>query len=273
MVNLLDVPLTTFTDARLEAYELTAFVDHSTPGQNNRVSDTAPIDVVVDHHSVDDVSATYVDSRPAVGATATILTEYVDEFDVPLDDRLATALLFGIRRETLEFMRGVTPSEYAAAQFLQPHADVGTPRRLSDSTFTPSTLDAIGRAVARRTVRGACLVSTVGCTSERDALPQAADHLLDPEGVDTAIVFGIAGDAIQFSARTRDPSVHVGRRLGGWFDDVGNAGGHGHMAGGRIPLGLFASLDTAEELIGLTEAIVIERLFEAMNGAIPPRGA
>ena len=43
------------------------------------------------------------------------------------------------------------------------------------------------------------------------------------------------------------------------------------MAGGRIPLGLFASLDTAEELIGLTEAIVTERLFEAMNDAVPPR--
>ena len=51
--------------------------------------------------------------------------------------------------------------------------------------------------------------------------------------------------------------------------DVG--GGHGHMAGGRILLELFASLDTAEELIGLTEAIVTERLFEAMNGAVPPR--
>jgi nanoRNase/pAp phosphatase (c-di-AMP/oligoRNAs hydrolase) len=271
MVNLLSIPMTPFADAHLREYELTALVDHSVPGQNNQVPEAVPIDVVVDHHSVDDVSATYVDSRPAVGATATILTEYLEESNVSLDDRLATALLFGIRRETLAFMRGVTPSEYAAAQFLQPHADVEAIRRLSDSMFTSSTLDTIGRAIAHRTVRGACLVSTVGCTSERDALPQAADYLLDLEGVDTAIVFGIVGDSIQLSARTRNPSIHLGRRLDESFDDVGNAGGHQHMAGGRLPLGLFASLSADEELIELSEAIVTERLFEAMNDAVSPR--
>ena len=63
-------------------------------------------------------------------------------------------------------------------------------------------MDAITEAVKNRTVRGSVLITHVGRTSERDALPQAADYLATLEGVETAIVFGIIEDAIEVSGRS-----------------------------------------------------------------------
>ena len=42
--------------------------------------------------------SSFIDIRPGVGATASILTQYLQELDVPVDKRVATALLYGIRK-------------------------------------------------------------------------------------------------------------------------------------------------------------------------------
>ena len=80
---------------------LLAFVDHAVPGANNEVPTGTPVDVVIDHHPAEDIDARFADHREEVGATATILAEYVVELDVTMDATLATALSFAIRRETL----------------------------------------------------------------------------------------------------------------------------------------------------------------------------
>ncbi|MFC6836785.1 DHH family phosphoesterase [Halomarina ordinaria] len=265
MVNLLAIDAVEYDPDRLAAAELVAFVDHSLPGVNNPVTDEYTPDIVIDHHPVDDVSGAFVDHREAVGATASILTEYLCEADVAVDERVATGLLFGIRRETLEFMRGVTEAEYAAAEYLHPRADLDVLRQLSDSLFTPTTLDSIAEATRNRDVRGSVLVSNVGLTAERDALPQAADHLLNLEGVTTTVVFGVVGDTVHLSARSRDSRVDVGKLLHRAFDDVGSAGGHRDMAGGTLPLGLFSVLADNEDLCSLVGETITERVFDHLS--------
>jgi nanoRNase/pAp phosphatase (c-di-AMP/oligoRNAs hydrolase) len=90
-VNLLDIDLSTFDAGAVrerDPDDVLAFVDHSTPGENNEVPTAVAVDVVIDHHPADDVQAQNVDHRIEVGATATILTEHVRELDV--DETLAT---------------------------------------------------------------------------------------------------------------------------------------------------------------------------------------
>lgn len=43
--------------------------------------------------------------------------------NIDLDTELATALLFGIRSDTLDFLRGATHEEYDAAEHLHEFAD------------------------------------------------------------------------------------------------------------------------------------------------------
>jgi len=268
-VNLLDVELTPF-DADLvqdrPEGSLLAFVDHSIPGQNNRVPAGTVVDIVIDHHPAENVDARFVDHREEIGATATILAEYVRELPIEPDTRVATALLFAIRRETLGFLRGATRMEYEAASYLHGYADNSLLRTLSTPAVSGATIDAIADAIDNRTVRGSVLITQVGRTSERDALPQAADYLATLEGVETAIVFGIVDDTIQLSARSTDARVHIGEILGSAFDDVGSAGGHREMAGGEIPLGIFSDYTSDDaQLVAIVEQVVYGRLFGALN--------
>ncbi|NHN60392.1 MULTISPECIES: bifunctional oligoribonuclease/PAP phosphatase NrnA [Halorussus] len=270
-VNLLDLDLTQFDPASVRDRaedSLVAFVDHSVPGVNNEVPEDVEIDVVVDHHPAENIAARFVDHREAAGATATIMTEYVDALDVEFDETLATGLLFAIRRETLGFLRGVTREEYGAAQLLHDHADMEMLRRLSTPAVSGATVDAIADAVDNRTVRGSVLISHVGRTSERDALPQAADYLATLEGVETAIVFGLVDDEIELSARSTDTRVHIGNALHDIFDDVGSAGGHREMAGGQVPLGVFADLTadgTDAELVDIVVKVITNRLIAGLK--------
>ena len=268
-VNLLELDIAPFdADAVTNRGdgELLAFVDHSVPGANNEVPAETPVDIVIDHHPMENIEARFVDHREEIGATATILTEYLDESELELDTTLATALLFAIRRETLGFLRGVTTAEYAAATALHDAVDPELLRQLSSPSVSSATVDAIADAIEHRVVRGSVLLSHVGRTSERDAIPQAADYLATLEGVETAIVFGIVDDDITLSGRSTDTRVHIGDTLHDAFEDVGSAGGHREMGGGEIPLGLFADYTSDDDqLTAIVEQILTARLVAELN--------
>ena len=268
-VNLLDIDLKPFEPAAVQDRpegSLLAFVDHAVPGANNRVPEGTPVDIVIDHHPSNEIDAQFVDHRDQVGATATILTEYVRVLATEMDAALGTALLFAIRRETLGFLRGTTSDEYDASGWLHQHADGSLLRTLSTPSVTSATVDAIAEAITNRTVRGSVLITGIGRTIERDALPQAADYLATLEGVDTAIVFGIVEDGIQLSARSTDSRIHIGDLLDEAFADVGSAGGHREMAGGEVPLGIFGDYTTDDaQLFAIVEQVMTARLVAELN--------
>ena len=268
-VNLLDIDLQPFESATVQNRQpdsLLAFVDHSIPGNNNTVPPDTNVDIVIDHHPVEDVDARFVDRREELGAAATILTEYVRTLDIDLDTDLATGLLFAIRSDTLDFLRGATAEEYDAAEYLHEYADQEMLRQLSTPSVSGGTLDAISTAIDTRRTNESVLISHVGRTTERDALPQAVDYLVRLEGVQTAIVFGLINDAVHLSARSSDARVNVGNILNEAFEDVGSAGGHQDVAGGEIPLGMFADYTSDDAyLLDIIEQIITERLFAVLN--------
>ncbi|WP_121744719.1 DHH family phosphoesterase [Natronorubrum halophilum] len=265
-VNMLEIPLESIDDTDIDAYDRLAFIDHSQPGANTELPASVVPEIVIDHHPGDPVEAAFEDIQPRVGATATIFVEYLRDLDIELTPRLASALLFALHRERLDFVREPTRREYEAALAIYPDADLETLEQLYGSAFSPGTLDAIGRAIATRERRGSSMVANVGKTAETDALPQAADYLLNLEGVDTVLVYGIVGDAIRMSARSIDPRVHIGETLGTGFDELGQVGGHHDMAGGRIELGLFAdTADDADELLEFVSDRLSRRFFDTLN--------
>jgi nanoRNase/pAp phosphatase (c-di-AMP/oligoRNAs hydrolase) len=268
-INLLEMNIrpfeTSFVTDRPEG-SLVAFVDHSTPGANNQVPADTPIDIVIDHHQSEEIQARYVDHRESVGATATILTEYVRDLEIEITPPLATALLFAIRRETLSFLRGTTSAEYTAASVLHDHADRDMLRQLSQPSVSGATVDAIADAIENRQVRASVLISHVGRTTERDALPQAADYLATLEGVQTAIVFGIVDDVIHLSGRSTDARINLGSVLSGAFSDLGSAGGHRGMAGGEVSLGILGDYTQDDTtVVRIVEQVVTDRLLATLN--------
>lgn len=265
-VTLFDLDLRPAAKQPLDDFDLVGFVDHSRPGVATTVPDDIRPDVVVDHHPGSELDADFVDIRVEYGATATVFVEYLEALDVPLTERLASALLFALHRERLDFVRDPTEREYRAALAVYPEAGLEVLEQLYGSAFTPATIDAIGRAISNRERRSSAVVAGVGRTVETDAMPQAADYLLNLEGVDTVLAYGVVGDAIRLSARSIDPRVRIGETLEDAFGSFGTVGGHHDMAGGRIDLGLFADEGGDDDaMLSFVDHRIGSRFFDTLN--------
>jgi nanoRNase/pAp phosphatase (c-di-AMP/oligoRNAs hydrolase) len=266
-VNLLDIKMERLTIEALQKCTYLALVDCSGPGANNDVPPQTKINIIIDHHKEGKhmaTQSTFVDIRPGVGATASILTQYMQELDVPIDKRVATALLYGIRTDTKEFKRNVTPQDLNYAGFLLPLTDADLLDKIMSPSMSQETLDVIGTAISRRKIQSGYLFSSVGYVMNRDALPQAADLLITLEGVNTALVYGITDTAIVISARNRDVRLHIGNALSEAFGDMGDAGGHPNMAAATLPLNYFTKVENKAELLDF----VIEPIMQKFKNLV-----
>ena len=269
-VNLLGIDLIARADADpLEAYETIALVDHAKSGEPEMEID-ADVDVYIDHYEADaEVDARFVDVRTNVSSTSTILTKYLQEFDLSPSEAVAPALLYGIRAETLDFKRDTTPADLTAAAYLHPFANHDTLEQVESPSMSPETLDVLAEAIQNREVQGSHLFSTAGFIRDREALAQAAQHLLNLEGITTTAVLGIADEKIYLSARSKDIRINIGNVLQEAFEDMGDAAGHSTQGSVEIPLGIFTGIEASDEnrdtLLQLTEEAVRRKLFDAMG--------
>ncbi|WP_423996284.1 DHH family phosphoesterase [Halorubrum trapanicum] len=268
LVNLLDIGLRSFDEIDLDAYGGVALVDHSRAGINDSLPEGHPVDVVVDHHPPrGPVAGSFVDIRPAVGATSTLISEYLSRYGIAPDRELATSLLYGIRIDTKDFTRATAIDDFEAAAALLAHADESTLERVESPSVSPETLRVLAAAIENRDVRGSVAASCVGEIADRDALAQAAERLLDLENVTVTFVYGYTDDVIYGSARARGAELDAGELLRDALDPVGSAGGHASMAGAQVPLGILSEVSESESLADVVEAFVAGRFFEALADA------
>jgi nanoRNase/pAp phosphatase (c-di-AMP/oligoRNAs hydrolase) len=269
-VNLLGIDLVEAEDLEaLAAYDTIALVDHAESGDPVPGAEYG-VDIVLDHREFDgDLGDAFVDVRPNMSSTSTILTKYLQELDVPVDEEVATALLYGIRAETLDFKRETTPADLTAAAYLHPFANHDTLEQVESPSMSPETLDVLAQAIQNREVQGSHLVSNAGFVTDREALAQAAQHLLNLEGITTTAVFGIADDTIYLAARSKDIRLNIGSTLADAFAESGDVVGHATQATVEIPLGIFTGIEVGEDngdlLLSLTEEAVTSKLFAAMG--------
>jgi nanoRNase/pAp phosphatase (c-di-AMP/oligoRNAs hydrolase) len=266
-VNLIGVELLAREEVEFDEYDTLALVDHA---QSMERDIERPIDVLIEHNEPEeDYDAAFADVRSNVSSTSTILTKYVQEFDLSLDETVATALLYGIRAETLDFRRDTTPADLTAASYLYPFADHDTLEQVQSPSMSPETLDVLAEAIRNREVSGSHLVSNAGFVHDRDALAQAAQHLLNLEGVTTSAVFAIDDEHVTLSARSKDIRINIRNVLEDAFEELGEVVGHSTDATVTIPLGIFTGIETSDEnretLLRLTEQAVRRKLFSALG--------
>jgi nanoRNase/pAp phosphatase (c-di-AMP/oligoRNAs hydrolase) len=266
-VNLLGIELRQNGDVDLDQFDTFALVDNAKGGEPEVEHE---VDVVIDHFEPEhNYDADFVDVRPNVSATSTILTKYIQELDLSLDGNVATALLYGIRAETLDFKRDTTPADLTAAAYLYPFADHDTLEQVESPSMSPETLDVLAEAIRNREVKGSHLISNAGFIRDRDALSQAAQHLLNLEGITTTAVFALADDTIYLAARSKDIRMDIGAVLEDAFAEIGETAGHSTDASAEVPLGIFTGIETNDDnrdtLLELTEQAVRQKLFQAMG--------
>ncbi|MDI9394171.1 MAG: DHH family phosphoesterase [Euryarchaeota archaeon] len=264
-VNLLGIDLSKMEEHALKDFDVIALIDCSIPGVNNMVPPNSYVGIVIDHHppGETEIKAEYIDIRPNFGATATIMTKYLQQLNINISKTLATALLYGIRTDTHDFKRKTDPADLSAASYLYPLSDHGILEQLEQPSMSIETLDVLGEAIRNRQVLGSYLLSNVGNIRDRDTLPQAADYLLSLEGIYTTVVFGVSEDRIYISGRSTDIRLNLGEIMRQAFGE--DAGGHANAAGAQIPLGVFSATKDRQTLLRLVNEAVVKRFLSAVG--------
>lgn len=215
-----------------------ALVDSARPGENNCLPVNVVPNIVIDHHSTSASvkGGEFYEIRGNVGSTSTIMTKYFIQLHLPMDLRIATALFYGIKTDTGNFTKNVSPSDLMAAAYLssfvyKPLLDI-----FEAPPLPRSTIEAFGRAIDSRSRKGSVTLAWLGDLPDRSAIPMVVDFLMQEEGVLTAVTIARVGDTLQLSARNKDKDVHIGEVLHRAFKGTGSAGGHATSAGGQVPI-------------------------------------
>lgn len=272
LVNLLEIDLRDLSSVDVsEEYGSIALVDHSVPGVNDSLSPSVEPSIIVDHHQpTAGVDAPFSDIRPEMGATATMLTQYVETMGVEPSEPVATALLYGIRIDTRDFTRGVTGADFEAAAALLPHADASILDRVESPSISANVFGVLAAAIRNKVAEDGTVTSCVGEITDRDALPQAAEKLLSMDGVTVAVVYGHLDGTVYVSGRARGADVDLGETLRDAFGEIGSAGGHADMAGAQLELGILGETDDDGQLRDVLEQVVSKRVFETLTATSGP---
>ena len=265
-VNLLDIELDQSEEFNPSDYEKIALIECSVPGVNNLLPPDTKVEIIIDHHQADvaEIDAEFVDIRSNIGATATMMTKYLQDLEIPINTELATALLYGIKTDTDDFRRNTDTADLNATEYLYPLANHDILSRIENPSRSTEEIDILGEAIRSREIKGSYLISNVGAIHNRDALAQAADYLLNLEGITTTVIFGLSDDYIYISSRSRDDRINVGKVMQDAFGED-KAGGHATLAGAQIPLGLFSGTKDKQTLLKLAEEAVVKRLLSVVG--------
>ncbi len=198
------------------------------------------VDLVVDHHPKrTNFKARFADLRTGYGSTATIFTEYLRAAGMEPSQRLATALLYGIKTDTLFLERGSNLADLGAFNYLYPLANKAMITRIERPALPREDLEAMGRALGHLQIDNAVAVIHLGEVNREDVIPQMAEFCLQIEGVDWGVVSGLVNDRVVISVRNVGYVKSAGEIMKKLYDDIGSAGGHRAMAKAVVPLNRF----------------------------------
>ena len=188
----------------------------------------------IDHHpTFVPMEYKYQDIR-ITGACATLIAEYYAKIGHEPDQDTATALLYGLKMDTLQFSRGVTELDIEMFRFLFPFCDPEKLARLERNNMEFDDLRAYGAAIESIELYDKTGFSCIPFSCPDALIAILADFILALIEVEVAVVFSYREDGIKLSVRSEDPKVHAGNLLHQALLDLGNGGGHAAMAGGFI---------------------------------------
>jgi nanoRNase/pAp phosphatase (c-di-AMP/oligoRNAs hydrolase) len=239
LVNFLGRPMRRLRALDLSQMVPTALVDTQPSAGNNPLSSHSAVPaIVLDHHPWREATATarFADVRVELGATSTMLTEYLRAADIEPTTQLATALFYGVKTDTMGLVRGATPADVAAYFYLQPHIDVEALIEIERAQVPAEYFQRLSAVLQSARVYDEVVISYVGAMSRPDMAAEMADLLLRLRGTQWVVCTGVYQDDLILAVRSRNRRGGAGQLAQDIVGDQGSAGGHGVMAGGQIPL-------------------------------------
>ena len=223
----------------IENYSAVALVD-SQPGagNNNLPTGQAPT-LVFDHHQPlrpETSQAAYADIRSDIGATVTMMYQYLAAANVPVASRLATAMFYGLKTDTSGLTRNASLADATIYTLLHAALDKDRLTQVELSGISREYFEAFHDGLQNAWIVGQAITTYLGEIHRPDLVAEMADLLLRLEGIHTALCLGCYENTLYFSLRTGLTDADAGILIQEVIPANGRAGGHGTIAGGQIPL-------------------------------------
>lgn len=280
MVRALDLEFATYEEIDPGDYFGAVLVDTQPGFGHTFLPENIPLLAVFDHHvppsSSEDCATDAVphaDVRLGIGATSTLVYEYLRDAECTTQTQVATALFCGIRYDTADLSRNSSPLDEDAYYAMFREADRELITRINHPPLPRAYYSELHGALSVARQHGALVLALLGKVSHPEFVAEMADFFLRMKGCSWVVVGGAVEEEQQYvlSLRTDFSFGNAYPLMARVLDGEGSFGGHGHIAGGRITLE-----DLGESSIASVERSLRKSalgiLGSSEEGELPPEG-
>jgi nanoRNase/pAp phosphatase (c-di-AMP/oligoRNAs hydrolase) len=238
MIRFLNIRTVPYVLLEVKDYDYIICVDCFPGNSNVSLPVSIKVNAVFDHHRVENACQNFffTDIRQDIGATSTIVTEYLIKAQCPIFPKLATALFYGIMTDTGDMGRGVSAEDLECSKILFESMDNRLLAQIEHPGRDREFFKMLHRAAQSMSVFDSVGYIELGRVNSPDYIGEMADIFHSLEKIEFTICTGIFKKNIFFSIRckTRDDAGILAEKIATSMN--GGGGGHGKAGAGRIPL-------------------------------------
>jgi nanoRNase/pAp phosphatase (c-di-AMP/oligoRNAs hydrolase) len=223
----------------VQRYSAVALVDTQPGSGNNRLPASIIPQVVIDHHHPrwDALrSVRYVDVRPELGATVSLVYQYLTAAGIQPDSNLATAMFYGLQTDTRGLARNASKTDEIVYVHLLSLIDRPKLVSVEQAGLSRDYFRAFSKGLQAARVYGRSVIANLGDMHRPDLAAELADELIRLETARVVLCMGIYKEYLNISLRTQPSGQDAGLLVQKVIESLGTAGGHGTMAGGQVLL-------------------------------------
>jgi nanoRNase/pAp phosphatase (c-di-AMP/oligoRNAs hydrolase) len=237
MIRFLNISTIPYVLLEIKDYDCIVLAD-CFPGRNNvSLPASIPVNAVLDHHPVDNAGnfPFFNEVRQDIGATATIVTEFLLYADCPIPPKLATGLFYGIMTDTGNMGRGSFAEDLECYKILFNGMDHSLLAQIEHPDRDIEFFKVLHRAAQSMVIFDSVGYVPLGRVTSPDYIGEMVDIFHGLEKIEFTICTGIFKKNIFFSIRskTRNEAGAIAEAVAALLN--GGGGGHGKAGAGRIP--------------------------------------
>jgi nanoRNase/pAp phosphatase (c-di-AMP/oligoRNAs hydrolase) len=239
MVDLLGPPIELVDRVEADPQTAAVLVD-CVVGTSNHLLTRAGIEpvAVIDHHTRPIKRRRrlkFEDVRPNGVASATIAASYLREQNIEPGGKLATALVYGIRTETVAAEVRYSCLDRTILTWLTARAEPSLLARIENAPLAPAYFGDLVLALQNTMIHGDTALCLLPRASGPEIVGEVADLLIRCQGLRRVLCGAFVGGDLLLSVRTERSFDNAVQLIQTVLSGLGGGGGHAHRAGGKIP--------------------------------------
>ncbi|MFT4543400.1 MAG: nanoRNase/pAp phosphatase (c-di-AMP/oligoRNAs hydrolase) [Planctomycetota bacterium] len=239
LVRALDLSLADYEGIDPTDFAGATLVDTQPQFGHTVLPENCPVLAVFDHHVPpvgDAIEVPHHDVRLNLGATASMIYEYLRDARVDYDEKTATALFCGVRYDTADLSRNSSPLDEEAYYECFRRGDRNMIADIAHPPLPQGYYRDLHRALKLARRHGALVIAFLGKVDNPESVAEMADFFLRMKGCSWVVAGGAYEEGYVLSLRTDYAFGKAYPLMSRVLGEEGSFGGHGHIAGGRIQL-------------------------------------